>query len=76
MEIHLVSSLTSEDENRLAPEMLAALERILDSLPVTYALRIETSCGSEIHRCHTAAPLRGASPPAHIDCAASNVPTA
>jgi hypothetical protein len=54
MEIHLVSSLTSDDESRLAPEMLAAIGRVLDKLPVSYSVRIETVVGNAIHQHHTA----------------------
>lgn len=54
MEIHLVSSLTPDDESRLAPSMLAAIGRILDRLPVSYSVRIETSGGNAIHHNHTA----------------------
>ena len=56
MEIHLVSSLTPDDESRLAPAVLTAIGRILDRLPVTYSVRIETSGGNAIHHDHTAAP--------------------
>jgi len=58
MEIHLVSSLTPDDENRLAPAVLAAIGRVLDRLPVTYSVRVETVTGNAIHHSHTA-PLRG-----------------
>lgn len=54
MEIHLISSLTPDDESRLAPSMLAAIGRILDRLPVSYSVRIETSAGNAIHHNHTA----------------------
>lgn len=52
MEIHLVSSLTPEDESRLAPAMLAAIGRLLDTLPISYSLRIETAAGGEIQQHH------------------------
>lgn len=55
MEIHLVSSMTSDDENRLAPAVLTAIGRILDGLPVSYSVRIETVAGNAIHHNHTAA---------------------
>jgi hypothetical protein len=45
MDIRFVSSLTPEDENRLAPALLAAVGGLLDQFPVAYALRIETSGG-------------------------------
>ncbi len=63
MEIHLVSSLTSDDESRLAPEMLAAIGRVLERLPVTYSVRIETVVGNAIHQHHTA-PKAELPPPA------------
>jgi hypothetical protein len=53
MEIHLVSSLTSDDESRLAPGILAAIGRVLDRLPVSYSLRIETTAGNAIQHHHT-----------------------
>jgi hypothetical protein len=54
MEIHLVSSLTPEDENRLAPRVLAAIGEVLETLPVSYSVRIETATGNAIHHSHTA----------------------
>jgi hypothetical protein len=55
MQIHFVSSLAAEDEGRLAPQMLAAIAEVLDGLPVSYSIRIETTAGSAIHHNHTAA---------------------
>jgi hypothetical protein len=43
MNIRFTSSLTPEDENAIAPAVLTALSRLLDLLPIAYALRIETS---------------------------------
>ena len=43
MLIRFTSSMTAEDENRLAPALLKALSSILDLLPIAYAIRIETS---------------------------------
>ncbi len=54
MEIHLVSSLTPDDESRLAPKVLAAIGGVLDGLPVTYSVRIETATGDAIHHNHKA----------------------
>jgi len=54
MEIHIVSSLTTDDESRLAPQVLTALQRILHELAVAYCVRIETSAGYEIYHSHTA----------------------
>lgn len=47
MEIRFVSSLTGEDENYLAPALLKAIGAILDQLPITYTIRIETT-GSRV----------------------------
>ena len=55
MEIHLVSSLTPDDESRLAPRVLAAIGEVLEKLPVSYSVRIETAIGNAIHHNHTAA---------------------
>ena len=65
MEIHLVSSLTPDDESRLAPKVLAAIGAVLDSLPVSYSLRIETLVGNTIHRSHTA-PQDGTAAPLDV----------
>jgi hypothetical protein len=54
MEIHLVSSLTPDDESRLAPRVLAAIGGVLDGLPVSYSVRIETATGIAIHQSHKA----------------------
>lgn len=53
MEIHLVSSMNSDDESRLAPAMLSAIGTLLDRLPISYSLRIETASGNQIHHHHT-----------------------
>jgi hypothetical protein len=45
MDIRFTSSLTSEDENRIAPVLLNALTGLLDLMPITYMIRIETSDG-------------------------------
>jgi len=70
MEIHLVSSLTPEDESRLAPDMLAAIGQLLERFPVSYSVRIELAAGQAINRRHTvAAPqdrLAGADPRVRI----------
>jgi hypothetical protein len=63
MEIHLVSSLTPDDESRLAARVLAAIEGVLDGLPVSYSVRIETAIGNAIHHTHTAVPEDDANDP-------------
>jgi hypothetical protein len=47
MEIRFVSSLTPEDEIRLAEGLLQALGIVLDQLPIAYTLRIEAA-GSKV----------------------------
>jgi hypothetical protein len=42
LNIRFTSTLTSEDENRVAPVLLKALGNILDLLPVAYMVRIDT----------------------------------
>ena len=53
MEIHVVSSLTSDDESRLAPVVMAAIARILKRLPVSYSVRIETAAGTAFQQLYT-----------------------
>ena len=43
MDIHVVSTLTAEDEDRVADALVAALADLLDGLPIAYVLRIETN---------------------------------
>ncbi len=43
MDIRFVSTLTSEDEDRIAPTLLKAATAILDRLSLAYTLRIETT---------------------------------
>jgi hypothetical protein len=50
MEIQFVSSLTADDENRIAPGLLDLLCAILDQLPVAYTLRIRTATGQTLQR--------------------------
>jgi hypothetical protein len=41
--IELASTLTQEDEDRLAPALLKALSGLLDMLPIAYMIRVETT---------------------------------
>jgi len=45
MDIHFVSTLTPEDEDRYAPMVLAAVKAILESMPISYAVRVVTANG-------------------------------
>ena len=53
MDIRFVSTLTSEDEERVASVVLAALVALFEGLPIAYALRIETSGQKVFHRTNT-----------------------
>ena len=55
MDIRFVSSLTPEDEIRLAQGLLAAVASLLDSAPITYTLRIEAGAGRVFHHSHSPA---------------------
>ena len=43
VEITLTSTLTSEDENIIAPAILKAVTSVLDHLPIAYRVRIDTA---------------------------------
>ena len=52
MEITFISSLTPEDEGRLAAALLDAVGGLLDMLPIAYSVRVETSSGKRLDRTH------------------------
>ena len=54
MEIHFISSLTVDDEARLAAAMLAAAATLLDQFAVAFSIRIETTDGQLFQRTHAA----------------------
>lgn len=54
MEVRFVSSLTSEDEERYAPALLAALTGLLGHTALAYTLHIRTSGDKAFHHTHTA----------------------
>jgi hypothetical protein len=43
MEIRVVSSLTADDEIRLAPKLLGELADLLGRMPIAYDIRIHTA---------------------------------
>ena len=43
VQIELTSTLTQEDENRLAPAVLRTLSGVLDMLPIAYIVRVVTT---------------------------------
>jgi hypothetical protein len=62
MDIHFVSTLTPEDEDRYAPMVLAAARAILDQMNISYAVRIVTTNGTSVQ--HTKADtVEGEAPP-------------
>ena len=52
MEIRLVSSLTAEDELKMAPAVLDALGEVLNQLPISYTLRFRTADGKGFAHYH------------------------
>jgi hypothetical protein len=53
MDIHFISTLNPEDEDRFAPMVIGAVRAILDFLPISYTLRIETSNARVFHHSKT-----------------------
>ena len=43
MRIEITSTLTQDDENRMAAAVLKALSGLLDMLPIAYMIRVETT---------------------------------
>lgn len=62
MDIHFISSLNPDDEDRLAPVILAALRPMLEMMPIAYTVRIRTSSNNVYQ--HTKAELQAAPEPA------------
>jgi hypothetical protein len=50
MQIHVVSTLTVEDEDRIANTIVKALVDLLNELPISFVLRMETS-SSRVLQC-------------------------
>lgn len=55
MEIRFISSLTPEDENRIATALLAAAGELLDQAPIAYTIRVATATGKVFQRSHSPA---------------------
>lgn len=62
MDIHFVSTLTPEDEDRYAPMVLAAVRAILDQMPISYAVRIVTTNGTSVQHTKADTPVEGDAP--------------
>lgn len=52
MNIRFVSSLTPEDEDRIAPGLVTTLGQLLDAVPIAYTLRVETASGKLYQHAH------------------------
>lgn len=52
MDIRFISSMTPDDEARLAPAVVDLIGALLDHLPLTYSLRVETAAGITFQRTH------------------------
>jgi hypothetical protein len=63
MEIRFVSSLTAEDEVRLAKGLLKAFTCLLDQWPIAYTLRIDAGEATVLRHSHTPADPAGAPQP-------------
>lgn len=59
MDIHFISSLTPDDEDRLAPALLEALKPMLGLMPIAYTIRIRTASNTVYQ--HTRTELDGPS---------------
>jgi hypothetical protein len=64
MEIRLISTLTLEDEARIAAAICATAGQLLDQLSIMYTMRIETTDGQVFHRNNAPAP--GAAAPVNV----------
>jgi hypothetical protein len=60
MDIHFISTLTPEDEDRYAPMVLAAVRAILEPMPISYAVRIVTANGHAVQHTKSDAPAEPA----------------
>jgi hypothetical protein len=54
MDIRFVSTLTADDENALAPALLAAVGSLLDRFSIPYTVRIETTGAQVFQHTHPA----------------------
>jgi len=60
MNIKFISTLTTEDENAIAPIALQAIANLLDLFPIAYSIQIDTS-DSRVYQHSRAQPARAAS---------------
>jgi hypothetical protein len=62
MEIRLISTLTLDDEARLAETICATAGQLLDQLSIMYTMRIETISGQVFQRNSAPAPATRVAP--------------
>jgi hypothetical protein len=56
--IRFTSTLTAEDENRLAPGILQAVSALAEMFPIRFSVKLETVDGRAYHaRSHTTATI-------------------
>lgn len=53
LEIHVISSLTLDDEARYAATFLKMLAAVLDSVPTTYAIHVQLADGAVVEHGNT-----------------------
>lgn len=63
MNIRFISTLTADDENRIAPGIMRAVSALLDRLPIAYTIRIETT-GAQVYQ-HSHPSFEGSNPGEH-----------
>jgi hypothetical protein len=56
VEIRLVSTLTSEDEDRVADALAGVLADLLEGLPIAYVMRIATTSNKVFERSNLESP--------------------
>jgi len=57
MDIRFISSLTPDDESRLAAAILAAARGLLEQCDLPYSIRIETADGRVCQHCNVPAEM-------------------
>lgn len=63
MEIRVISSLTAEDEVRVAPMVLGELAQLLGKMPIAYDIRIQTAADRVFCYSHTPPDMAADKPP-------------
>lgn len=72
MDIHFISSLTPDDEDRLAPALLDALKPMLGLMPIAYTIRIRTASNTVYQHTRTELPEHLEEPPSALDAELSS----